>query len=91
MKESIDPSAIIIDPSTLLNTEIDNIKLEFKRLIEKLIDKTKEVPITDPKALNGRTGPHVWALTRLSMMLVLVLISRWFGSTSFEGVYIRMT
>ncbi|KAL2093324.1 hypothetical protein ACEWY4_010636 [Coilia grayii] len=52
LKDSIDPSAIIIDPTTLINTEIDNIKLDFQKLIDKLIDKTKEVPITDPKALN---------------------------------------
>ncbi|XP_076120651.1 laminin subunit beta-4 [Alosa pseudoharengus] len=52
LKDSIDPSAIVVDPTSLLNTEIDNIKLEFKKLIDKLIDKTKEVPITDPKALN---------------------------------------
>lgn len=66
LKDSIDPNTIIIDPSKLLNTEIDNIKLEFKRLIEKLIDKTKEVPITDPKALNGKTA----CCPRLAALLV---------------------
>ena len=55
LKDSIDPSVIIIDPTSLLNTEIDNIKLEFQKVIDKLIDKTKEVPITDPQALNGKT------------------------------------
>ncbi|XP_031417593.1 laminin subunit beta-4 [Clupea harengus] len=52
LKDSIDPSVIIIDPTSLLNTEIDNIKLEFQKVIDKLIEKTKEVPITDPQALN---------------------------------------
>ncbi|XP_063053091.1 laminin subunit beta-4 [Engraulis encrasicolus] len=52
LKDSIDPTTIIVDPTRLINTEIDNIKLDFQKLINKLIDKTKEVPITDPKALN---------------------------------------
>ncbi|XP_047189486.1 laminin subunit beta-4 isoform X2 [Scophthalmus maximus] len=44
LKEAIDPNMILIDPSPLLNTEIDNIRLEFK----KLLDSLKEKMIEDP-------------------------------------------
>lgn len=50
--ETIDPNLIIIDPSTLLNTDIDNIRLEFNRLLKNLREKTKDILVTDVKALN---------------------------------------
>ncbi|KAG9345889.1 hypothetical protein JZ751_009045 [Albula glossodonta] len=51
LKDSIDPHAILIDTSSLLNTDIDNIKYEFNRLLDRLRDKIKPIPITDPKAI----------------------------------------
>lgn len=51
--ETIDPNLIIIDPSTLLNTDIDNIRIEFNRLLKNLREKIKDIPVTDVKALNG--------------------------------------
>ncbi|ROL46627.1 Laminin subunit beta-4 [Anabarilius grahami] len=48
--ETIDPNIIIIDPTILLNTDINNIRLEFNRLLKNLREKTKEVPVTDVKA-----------------------------------------
>ncbi|KAI7811799.1 laminin subunit beta-4 precursor [Triplophysa rosa] len=50
--ETIDPNLIIIDPSPLLNTDIDNIHLEFNRLLKNLQEKIKDIPVTDVKALN---------------------------------------
>ncbi|KAJ8381669.1 hypothetical protein SKAU_G00024470 [Synaphobranchus kaupii] len=50
VKDSVDPNAIIIDKSALLNTDIDNIKYEFTKLLDKLIDKAKPIgPKIDPK------------------------------------------
>ncbi len=51
--ETIDTNIIIIDPTVLLNTDIDNIRLEFNRLLKNLREKTKEIPATDVKAING--------------------------------------
>ncbi len=51
--ETIDPNIIIIDPTVLLNTDIDNIRLEFNRLLKNLGEKIKEIPATDVKAING--------------------------------------
>lgn len=51
--EIIDPNIIIIDPTVLLNTDIDNIRLEFNKLLKNLREKTKEGPVTDMKAVNG--------------------------------------
>lgn len=48
--ETIDPYIIIIDPTTLLNTDINNIRLEFNMLLKNLKEKTKDVPVTDVKA-----------------------------------------
>ncbi|XP_008292613.1 laminin subunit beta-4-like [Stegastes partitus] len=39
LKDAIDPNVILIDPSPLLNTEIDNIHLEFKKLLNSLKEK----------------------------------------------------
>ncbi|XP_036374359.1 laminin subunit beta-4 [Megalops cyprinoides] len=44
LKDSIDPNIIIIDKSPLLNTEIDNIRYDFNKLLAKLIDYTKQKP-----------------------------------------------
>ncbi|XP_051546192.1 laminin subunit beta-4 isoform X1 [Myxocyprinus asiaticus] len=50
--ETLDPNIIIIDPTTLINTDIDNIRHEFNKVLKNLREKTKEVPVTDMKALN---------------------------------------
>ncbi|XP_066523971.1 laminin subunit beta-4 [Hoplias malabaricus] len=52
LAETIDPNIIIVDPSPLLNTDIDNIQYEFKRLVKDLERKLKEGPKLDLKALN---------------------------------------
>ncbi|KAG7233023.1 hypothetical protein INR49_007538 [Caranx melampygus] len=44
LKDAIDPNMILIDPSPLLNTEIDNIHLDFKKLLNRLKDKVTEGP-----------------------------------------------
>lgn len=44
LKDTIDPNVILIDPSPLLNTEIDNIRLEFKKLLNNL----KKILVEDP-------------------------------------------
>ncbi|KAJ8269152.1 hypothetical protein COCON_G00117590 [Conger conger] len=50
LKDSIDPNVIVIDKTALLNTDIDNIKYEFTKLLDKLIEKLKPIgPKTDPK------------------------------------------
>lgn len=51
--ETIDPHIIIIDPTILLNSDIDNIRLDFNTLLKNLREKTKEIPVTDVKAING--------------------------------------
>lgn len=50
--ETIDPHIIIIDPTILLNSDIDNIRLDFNTLLKNLREKTKEIPVTDVKAIN---------------------------------------
>lgn len=44
LKNAIDPNVILIDPSPLLITEIDNIRLEFQKLLNNLKQKVKEDP-----------------------------------------------
>uniref|UniRef100_A0A3Q3JWY3 Laminin, beta 4 n=1 Tax=Monopterus albus TaxID=43700 RepID=A0A3Q3JWY3_MONAL len=44
LKDAIDPNVILFNPSNLLNTEIDTIQLEFKKLLNNL----KEKLVTDP-------------------------------------------
>ncbi|XP_054475687.1 LOW QUALITY PROTEIN: laminin subunit beta-4 [Anoplopoma fimbria] len=44
MQDAIDPNVILIDLSPLLNTEIDNIRLEFKKLQNNLKSKLIEDP-----------------------------------------------
>ncbi|CAB1313509.1 unnamed protein product, partial [Coregonus sp. 'balchen'] len=51
LKDTIDPNAIIMDSSSLLNTEIDNIHHEFKMLLDNLRNKISEVPTLDPKEM----------------------------------------
>lgn len=45
LQNSIDPNMILIDPSPLLNTEINNIRLEFKNLVTRV--KVKHVENSD--------------------------------------------
>ncbi|XP_065813008.1 laminin subunit beta-4 [Labrus bergylta] len=51
LKDAVDPNMILINPSPLLNTEIDNIQLEFKKLLNNL----KEKLIDDPDIKDGKT------------------------------------
>lgn len=44
LKDVIDPNMILIDASPLLNTEIDNIDQEFKKLLNKLKNRVTEDP-----------------------------------------------
>ncbi|KAI3370558.1 hypothetical protein L3Q82_007070 [Scortum barcoo] len=44
LKDAIDPNVILTDPSPLLNTEIDNIRLEFKKLFNNL-----KILVEDPE------------------------------------------
>ncbi|XP_030280431.1 laminin subunit beta-4 [Sparus aurata] len=44
LKDATDPNVILIDPSPLLNAEIDNIHLEFKKLLNNLKQKVSEDP-----------------------------------------------
>lgn len=47
LKDSIDPNVILINPSSLLNTEIDNINHEFKKMLNNLKEKLTEQPEDD--------------------------------------------
>ncbi|KAM3872975.1 laminin subunit beta-4 [Diretmus argenteus] len=51
LKDSIDPNLILIDPSTVLNTEIDIIRHEFKKLLNNLKDKINDEPDVDEEAV----------------------------------------
>lgn len=51
LKDTIDPNAIILDPTKLLDTEIENIRHEFNRIMENLMDKLLTEPEVDPKEL----------------------------------------
>ncbi|XP_071318517.1 laminin subunit beta-4 isoform X2 [Trachinotus anak] len=42
LKDAIDPNMILIDPSPLLNTEIDYIQMEFKKLLSRLKEKLQD-------------------------------------------------
>ncbi|XP_044050213.1 laminin subunit beta-4 [Siniperca chuatsi] len=44
LKDAINPNMILIDPSPLLNTEIGNIHLEFRKLVNNLKEKLTEDP-----------------------------------------------
>uniref|UniRef100_A0AAV2L0Z2 Uncharacterized protein n=1 Tax=Knipowitschia caucasica TaxID=637954 RepID=A0AAV2L0Z2_KNICA len=41
LKNSIDPNCILLDPTPLLNTEIDNIGLQFRNLLSRLRNKVE--------------------------------------------------
>lgn len=47
LKDSIDPNLILIDPSPLLQTEIDNIRYEFKKLLDNLKQRIINEPDDD--------------------------------------------
>ncbi|XP_051237149.1 laminin subunit beta-4 isoform X1 [Dicentrarchus labrax] len=51
LKDAIDPNIILIDPAPLLNTEIDNIRLEFKKLLNKLKERVFEDPVDEDEDL----------------------------------------
>lgn len=55
LSETIDPNAIKIDPSNLLETEMDYIYHEFKKLLDDLQKKIKDGPKVDLKAINGKS------------------------------------
>uniref|UniRef100_A0A665UDS4 Laminin subunit beta-1 n=1 Tax=Echeneis naucrates TaxID=173247 RepID=A0A665UDS4_ECHNA len=42
LKDTVDPNMTLIDPSPLLNTEINNIQLEFKKLLNSLRDNLRD-------------------------------------------------
>lgn len=52
LKDSIDPNMIVIDPSPLLNPEIDNIRREFQRLLKNLKRKLNDPDSVD-ESLEG--------------------------------------
>uniref|UniRef100_A0A4W6C4H5 Laminin subunit beta-1 n=1 Tax=Lates calcarifer TaxID=8187 RepID=A0A4W6C4H5_LATCA len=55
LKDAIDPNTILIDLSPLLNTEIDNIGLEFKKLLNSLKEKLIKDPDDEDKGdLEGK-------------------------------------
>ncbi|XP_056138337.1 laminin subunit beta-4 [Lampris incognitus] len=47
LKDSIDPNLILIDPSSLLNTDIDNVRRDFKNLLNNLKNKLVDEPVVD--------------------------------------------
>ncbi|XP_075996664.1 laminin subunit beta-4 [Genypterus blacodes] len=47
LKDSIDPNLILIDPSALIHTDIDNIRSDFKKLLKKLMEQIIDVPDDD--------------------------------------------
>lgn len=54
LKDSIDPNRIQIDPSPLLNTEIDNIRQEFNKLLNNLKQKVDDPDAEDDEDVEGR-------------------------------------
>lgn len=53
LKDATDPNVILIDPSPLLNAEIDNIHLEFKKLLNNLKQKVSEDPDSEDEDVEG--------------------------------------
>ncbi|XP_067447150.1 laminin subunit beta-4 [Thunnus thynnus] len=51
LKDGIDPNMILINPSSLLNSDIDNIQHEFKKLLNNLKQKLTEQPDDDDEDL----------------------------------------
>lgn len=56
LTDTIDPNTILIDITPLLDTEIDNIRLEFKLLMDQLLNKISKAPTVDLKELEGAFG-----------------------------------
>ncbi|XP_062856618.1 laminin subunit beta-4-like [Trichomycterus rosablanca] len=50
--DNMDTDIVIIDPSKLLNTDIDNIHYEFKKLLDKLQKKVQDAKKIDIKSIN---------------------------------------
>ncbi|XP_074521304.1 laminin subunit beta-4 [Halichoeres trimaculatus] len=44
LKDAMDPNMILIDPSPLLNSEMDDLQLEFKKLLNNLKNKLNDDP-----------------------------------------------
>uniref|UniRef100_A0A665UDI7 Laminin subunit beta-1 n=1 Tax=Echeneis naucrates TaxID=173247 RepID=A0A665UDI7_ECHNA len=53
LKDTVDPNMTLIDPSPLLNTEINNIQLEFKKLLNSLRDNLRDPDDEDHENLEG--------------------------------------
>ncbi|XP_035013706.2 laminin subunit beta-4 isoform X1 [Hippoglossus stenolepis] len=44
LKDAVDPNMILIDPSPLLDTEMENIRQEFKKLLKSVKENVMELP-----------------------------------------------
>lgn len=53
LKNAIDPNLIVIDTNPLLNTEIDNIRKEFQRLVNNLKRKLIGDPDSEDEFVEG--------------------------------------
>lgn len=53
LKNAIDPNLIVIDTNPLLNTEIDNIRKEFQRLVNNLKRKLIGDPDSEDEFVKG--------------------------------------
>ncbi|KAM6973327.1 laminin subunit beta-4 [Aplochiton taeniatus] len=51
LKDSIDTNIILIDVSPLMDTQIENIRLEFKLLMDQLLEKISKAPKVDLEEL----------------------------------------
>lgn len=63
LKDSIDPNVILINPTSLLNTEIDNIHHEFKKLLNNLKEKLMGLPDDDDGDDEDLQGTDIFKLT----------------------------
>ncbi|GLD71224.1 laminin subunit beta-4-like isoform X1 [Lates japonicus] len=66
LKDAIDPNTILIDLSPLLNTEIDNIGLEFKKLLNNLKEKLIKDPDDEDEGDLEDLAMEIEALVRLN-------------------------
>ena len=53
LRDSIDPNLILMDTTPLLNTEIDDIRRDFNKLLKRLRDTTPDDPDVDTEELEG--------------------------------------
>lgn len=53
LKNAIDPNLIVVDTNPLLNTEIDNIRKEFQRLVNHLKRKLIGDPDSEDEFVEG--------------------------------------